>query len=632
MRISYNWLKTYFDTLPEPEEVKLAFEQHAFEVEEINKTTSDTIFELDILPNRAGDCLSYRGIAEELSAILNLPLKSVTQSDLKVAEQLLAPLVTVETNLCRRYLGRLVQDIKIEPSPLWLKTKIEIMGGRSINNLVDLTNLVLFEIGQPLHIFDADKVEGGIIVRLAKTNETMTTLDNKELKLTTEDIVIADAKKVLALAGVKGGKSAEVDNSTTNIIIESANFDPATTRKGGNRHDLRTDAVKRFENNLTPDLAEVGLKNLSNYILELLPDANFSKWTDVYLEPLQAQAIEISFAYINERLGVVIGSQSVIDILERLRFEVSAFPTHLLVTPPNNRLDIKERPDVVEEVGRLFGYDKIKDVLPPKILESKPDVIFTLIQKIKQILLENGFSEIYGYTFSSSGEVEVAKPLSEAYPYLRSNLSLGLIDKIKFNLKHDLFESDPVAIFDIGTIFKSDEEIMTIAFGVGYTKNKYYKNDKLVPTILEIFKKEFKLELQKFVTTEETITVVEFPVTEILDHIKVVNDYDLTKFRTSDKTYQPISVYPRIIRDVAVLVPLTVKPEMISDLIKTEAGLWFKLEPILFDEFIKEEDQQTSFAFRLIFQADDRTLTDDEVNEVMTKIYDILTKQGYIVR
>ncbi len=633
MLISYNWLQSFFvEKIPAPESIKTALENHVFEVEKTNNLTNgDTILEIDVLPNRAGDCLSHLGVAREISAILNLDFNTKNSNGVPVDVGVDNVEIKVESDLCRRYMGRRVENVKVSSSPSWLVEKINSMGGKSINNLVDLTNFILFDIGQPMHIFDADKVTGVISVRLAKDGESMTTLDGKVLELSPEDLIIADEKNVLALAGVKGGKIAEVDDDTTNIVIESANFDPKMVRHSANRQGIRTDAVKRFENNLASMFAEMGMNDLSVYILELLPEAKFGLVIDEYSAPQVEKTISIETGYIQNRLGLRIDNDDILDILKRLDFRPQKVDLNILVHVPLYRLDIDEPDTLVEEVGRLYGYDKIPSILLDKNSYDDDGDNFKISQKIREVLLVLGFSEIYGYTFSSTGFVELANPLASDRPFLRTNLSDFIKEKIGFNLKSVLFDTDSVAIFDIGTVFNEGKENINVAIGIGNTKSKFHTNNKNIDLVISKISEVFSVDVSLFVVRGELETVIEFPL-NILSRALNQDDTNLVDFIKDNIAYEPVSSYPRIIRDIALFVPKETLIEIVSQIIKNKAGAWLTIGPILFDQFTKEGELKTSLAFRLVFQAKDKTLEDKEVNKVMEEVYIELKNQGWEVR
>ncbi len=278
MKISYNWLKWYIPECPPSEEMYDIFTYHLCEVEGIEKREDgDVVFDINILPNRAHDLLSHQGIARELASLLNIKYVDPTPK-YKIPESKPTNLkIKVDSDKCRRYMGRIVRNVNVGPSPDWVKAHLESIGQRSINNAVDGANITMYDCGQPIHCFDLDKVTGALIIRMAKEGEEITTLDNKRVILKTTDLVIADEKNVLAIAGVKGGKVAEVDENTKNIIIEVANFDPISVRKTGRGAGIFTDALKRFENDLSPTLCDFAMLEMSGLFIEY----GFTEFEDV---------------------------------------------------------------------------------------------------------------------------------------------------------------------------------------------------------------------------------------------------------------------------------------------------------------------------------------------------------------
>ena len=382
MKISYNWLKWYIPEVPSPEKLTDIFNYHLCEMESLEKLPDgDVVFDLKILPNRAHDLLSHQGVARELASLLNIKFIDPTPKykipsppygggvpkgrggDLKIK---------IESNKCRRYMGRIIGNVKVGPSPEWVVKHLESIGQRSINNIVDAANIVMFDCGQPTHCFDADKTENMIITREAKDGEEMTTLDSKEVKFKNSNMVIADNKNVLAIAGIKGGKIAEVDQNTKNIILECANFDPVSVRKTAQALNIVTDAKKRFENDLSPELAPYAMRELSALILEMCPEAIFEDVVDVYQQKQEEKKLSFSVEKISKILGLKVSVAEVEDILKRYNFKYEFLP--LLnkervgvrsgdcfeIIVPSLRLDLVIEEDMAEEIGRIIGYDKVK--------------------------------------------------------------------------------------------------------------------------------------------------------------------------------------------------------------------------------------------------------------------------------
>ncbi|HSE35596.1 MAG TPA: phenylalanine--tRNA ligase beta subunit-related protein [Candidatus Paceibacterota bacterium] len=343
MIISLSWISEYLKKpLPKPERVADALTFHACEIEGIERKGSDAILDVKVLPNRAHDCLSYAGLAREIGAILKIPYKGAPDKKLpKATKGYLAPAVRVEDDsACPRYMAIAIDGVKIGPSPVWLKKRLESVGSRSINNVVDATNYVMLELGQPLHAFDRAKLAGDrIVVRAAKEGEAMTTLDGKELALTPETLVIADAESPLGVAGVKGGTRAEIDATTTAIVIESANFEPTGLRRTSQRIGIRTDASKRFESALAPEFAEAALRRVVGIILEIAgtKHTRVSAPVDLFPRVPRAFSTGISTAEASRILGMEVDERASADVLARLGFNVR------IVTPRKEVLGLAKR-------------------------------------------------------------------------------------------------------------------------------------------------------------------------------------------------------------------------------------------------------------------------------------------------
>ncbi|MBU0999186.1 phenylalanine--tRNA ligase subunit beta [Patescibacteria group bacterium] len=593
MLISYNWLKWYIPEVPEPEKLAEVFSYHLCEVESLEKIPDklvangeDAIFDINILPNRAHDLLSHQGVARELASLLNIrfidpmPKYKIPKSQPTKLE------IAVKSEKCRRYMGRIVRNIKVGPSPDWVVADLEAMGQRSINNIVDAANIVMFDCGQPVHAFDLDKMGGKLIIRQAKNGENLITLDNRDWKLKSSDLVIADKEHVLAVAGIKGGKKPEVDDNTKNIILEVANFNPTSIRKTAQAFNIATDARKRFENDLSPELGSFAMQELSSLILEMCPDASFEEIIDVYPEKQETRKLSFGVEKVSKILGLNISIKEIEDILKRYCFEYKENNGKFEVVVPPMRLDLTIEEDMAEEIGRILGYDKVNPKVP-KVQDTwkpKQNEIYSKILWARQKLLNDGYSEVMTYVFRDQGEVEVLASASDK-KFLRTNLSDAL--KVSMNLNNInfyLFGVLDTKIFEIGTIFKKGGEEMHIAYGD---------------------KKEIKeTSLEQFISPEfmrEKVLPLGSPRQDLEEH----------KFKMW-------SLFPFIARDVAVWVPEGVKSEEVSKIIKENMGDMVIRGPELFDEFKK--GSQVSYAFRLVFQSCERTLTDPEVNEIMTKI------------
>lgn len=599
MKISYNWLKWYVPEAPDAEKLVDVFNYHLCEVESLEKREDgDVIFDLKVLPNRAHDLLSHQGVARELASLLDIKYADPTPK-YKIPKSKPTKLkIEIKTEKCRRYAGRIIKGVKVGPSPGWMVQHLESIGQRSINNIVDAANIVMYDCGQPTHAFDLDKINGGIVVRDAKDGEEMTTLDNKATKFKSTNMVIADSKNVLAIAGIKGGKIAEVDNNTKNIIIEVANFDPTSVRKTAQVLNIFTDARKRFENDLSPELASYGMTELSALIFEMCPEAIFEDIVDVYPVKQEARKLSFSADRISKILGLKVSGKEIEDILKRYNFEFSppdkgdVGGLFKIVIPPL-RLDLAIEEDMAEEIGRILGYDKVRGNIPKINFKPKVNETYAKISWARNKLLNDGYSEVMTYTFCNKGEVEVQNSASDK-KFLRTNLTDGLKESIKLNqLNAPFLGIDQVKVFEIGTVFKKSGEEMHVAYGD---------------------KKEIKeMKLEEFCKD-------------------MPSDFSLStlNFKLSTGRFVPWSLFPFIARDIAVFVPAEVESYKVHKVIKDNAGDMVIKGPELFDEFKK--GNQISYAFRLVFQSYDRTLTDTEANGIMNKITDKIKEKGWQVR
>ncbi len=604
MKISYNWLKWYIPDAPEAEKLADIFTYHVAEVESFDKTANgDYIFDIKILPNRAHDLLSHQGIAREVASLLGItyndptPKYKIPKIDPKTKKTDLQ--IKVESDKCRRYMGRIVRNVKIGPSPDWVVGHLESIGQRGINNAVDAANLVMYDCGQPIHCFDLDKVSGALIIRQARDGEEMTTLDNKLVKLQSTDLVIADEKNVLAIAGVKGGKVAEVDANTKNIIIEVANFDPTSVRKTAQRAGIFTDARKRFENDLSPTLCDFAMLETSGLMIEY-GFTDFEDVVDVYTDLPKEEKLKFSVDKIAKILGEEVSSKDISEILTRYNISHTEEGGEFEITVPPMRLDLRLEEDMAEEVGRILGYDKVKPKLPKINFKPKVNETFAKISWARNKLFEEGYSEVMTYAFRDTGEVEVLASASDK-KFLRTNLSDGLGESLKLNQSNaPLLGLKEVKIFEIGTVFGKNGEEIHVAYG-----------DK---------KKITEVNLDEYVSSAS----LDAPAQDLL-----LRNVDRSQKHTSE-AFSMWALFPFISRDVALWVPENIKSEEVAKVIKEHAGDLVVRGPELFDEFKKAD--KVSYAFRIVFQSNDRTLTDAEINEVMEKVNSALVSSGWEVR
>jgi phenylalanyl-tRNA synthetase beta chain len=657
MKLSHTWLQTFFEKpIPTASELADLFTFHSFEIEGVENGVIDA----KILPDRAHFCLSHKGIAEEISVLTGQSLKPNRIPQAPAATLDIKPVVTItDTAFCNRYSARYVENIHIGPSSEWISSMLTALGQRSINTIVDATNINMFDIGQPLHAFDADKIRGNIVVRAAKDGEEMQLLDARDpndrspnakvlpgvfIKLTSNDFVIADDEGPLAIAGVKGGKRAGVTAETKRLVIEAAHFNPACVRRTSTRLNLRNESSKRFENEITPELAAEGMNNMCALIAEMCPEARFGPVVDIYpVKPTQT-VIELDPAFVNQRLGIDIPEKAMKDILGRMSIGVAGEKSWSL-TIPFHRLDLTCREDIVEEIGRVYGYEKIVNTPLPQASLSGVNVEFYITEKIKNTLVgEAGFSEVMLYTLVPKGDLEVAYPLASDKAYLRTTLTPLMLKSLESNARNaDLLGLEAVKQFEIGHIFTKNggsQEYISLAIGaVQVKKVKGVKSEMIVAEAFNTLSKALGLasgsELKPIMKTEGNCVVGEVVLdSALLAAIKTGVYTDLGFNKAIDIVYKPFSVYPFIVRDIALFVSGgetadDVKKAIVA-VVETAAGKLLVKGPDLFDSFSK--DGKTSYAFRMIFQSAERTLSIDEINAVMDTVYGAVKAKGWEVR
>ena len=589
MKISKLWLDKFFDApLPDAATLADALTFRAFEIDGIEKMGDDEVLDVKVTPNRGHDCLSHRGIAKELSAILGIPLTNdplSSRSDLlpKTTE------VTVDiqsTVLCKRYIAGYIKGVKVGPSPEWLKQRLEAVGQRSINNVVDATNFVMFNTGQPLHAFDAGKLGSlALGVRAAHDGEVMIALDKKSYTLGGSMLVITAGDAPVGIAGVKGGMPAAIDESTKDIVIESANFDGVSVRKTAAALKLRTDASTRFEQVISPELAAFGMRSVVE-LIQKLAGGELAGFVDAYPEPQRPMYANVTVEKVNQVLGTRLTGADVSDVLVRLGLPYKEQDGVFEVTVPFERLDLRIPEDLVEEVGRIVGYDKVP-ATPLPLFEKKPEVNpnFYAAEKAREELVRQGYSEVFTSVFAEEGERAVANKIGGDRPYLRSSLLPGLTEALAKNKPNkDLLGLKEIKLFEVGTVWKDGTESVMLG------------------TVTEKQKASEKMLMPEDADAYEVLPL------------------------SSAARFEHFSKYPYIVRDIAMWAAGDTDAE---NSIRTEAGpLAVKIS--LFDRF--EKEGRVSLAYRIIFQSFDRTLTEAEVNIIMEKVSAALKAKGFEIR
>ena len=637
----------------------------------------DTLFELEITPNRP-DCLSLIGVAREIRAETGNPLKlppvdfSEDGADIREVTS-----VTIEApDLCPRYAARVIRGVKVGHSAAWLQQRLESVGIGVINNIVDITNFVLMEYGQPLHAFDYHKLaENRIVVRRAGVGETLTTLDGVDRKLTTDMLVIADAEKPVALAGVMGGYDSEITEATCDVLLESAYFNPSSIRATAKTFGMSTEASYRFERGADPGIVLAALDRAAQLITELAGGTVCKGIVDVYPGKQPLTEIQLCPKRVNLVLGTEIEPATMEEILTRLGFDVSISGSVYWVTVPPFRSDITREIDLIEEIARVYGYDNIPTTLPKgdipvPTLDRKVEVR----RRVKQCLLAAGMMEAVNYSFSDPNSFDkirfaadnplrnalpLQNPLSPEMSVLRTTLLPGLLDNARRNRNHQI---DTIALFEIGSVFIRNGEqqepervsgVLAGQVGDGVSSNPYREPDfydikGIVEGVLEVCGVS-DYTLQK--TDAPTFhpgrnAAVLFGGRQIgifgEAHPEVLENYDLpykaylfefdmealTDAAIFAKRFEPISVYPKVERDLAIVVDKETLSDMPTELIYKTGGEW--VESIrLFDVYEGEQvpEGKKSLAYAITYLSASETLTDKAVNALHDKIVKRLNQE-----
>ena len=637
----------------------------------------DTVFELEITPNRP-DCLSLIGVAREIRAETGNPLK-LPQVDFNEDETDIRETtsVTIEApDLCPRYAARVIRGVKIGQSPAWLQQRLESVGIGVINNIVDITNFVLMEYGQPLHAFDYHKLsENRIVVRRAIAGEKLTTLDEVARELTADMLVIADAEKPVALAGVMGGYDSEITEATCDVLLESAYFNPSSIRATAKALGMSTEASYRFERGADPGIVLDALDRAVELIIKLAGGTICKGIVDVYPGEQPLTEIQLRPERVNFVLGTEIEAATMEEILTRLGFGVETFESVHRVTVPTFRSDITREIDLIEEIARVYGYDNIPTTLPKgDIPVPAPDPKVEVRRHIKQFLLAAGMMEAINYSFSDPSSFDkirlaadnplrnalpLQNPLSPEMSILRTTLLPGLLDNAQRNRNHQI---DTIALFEIGSVFirngeqKEPERVSGVLAGqVGdgvysnpYRQPDFYDIKGLVEGVLEICGiSDYTLQKTDAPTFhpgcnaavllgDRQIGIFGEAHPEVLENYDLpykayLFDFDvetLTDAAIFAKRFEPISVYPKVERDLAIVVDKALLSDMPTELIYKAGGEW--IESVrLFDVYEGEQvpEGKKSLAYAIVYHSAAETLTDKAVNALHDEIVKRLNRE-----
>lgn len=472
MKITYNWIREFVDVKFSPEDLAEALTMAGLEVKAIEHRSGDAVFEIEITSNRA-DWLSVLGVAREVSAITGKPLRK----NFGAARSIPAKGLTVALENrqdCPVYTATIISGVRVGPSPEWLEKRLELVGCRSVNNVVDITNYVLFELGEPLHAFDLDKLEpGAIVVRRAAAQEEFVAIDGQARKLDPDILVIADPGKAVAVAGVMGGKDTEVSDSTSNVLLEAAIFDPLVVRRGRQKLGMQTEASYRFERGIDPQIVAVAASRAAALIRELC-GGTISGVSAAGKAAYAQKKIALSPDEVERTLGIKVPAARIKTILKSLGCSVKG-ADKFSVTAATHRPDLKTSVDLIEEVARIHGFSKAPATLARAVLQKQVKDNFSGISRLKDILVGLGLQEIItysmidrrsleGFGFDLSSCVELEHPMSQEQEILRPTLLPGLARAIAYNLRQ---RHDYLAFFEIAKRYSLSSSGLDESYGLG---------------------------------------------------------------------------------------------------------------------------------------------------------------------
>ncbi|HEX9000554.1 MAG TPA: phenylalanine--tRNA ligase subunit beta [Blastocatellia bacterium] len=678
MKISYNWLKEFVDVDLPPRDLAEKLTMVGLAVDGVEEHGEDFVLDIDLTSNRP-DCLSHLGVAREAAAITRNPLRmpkvEFAESQAKVGE--LTSVEILNPDLCPRYTARIIKGVKIGPSPEWLVKRLEVMGQRSVNNVADITNYVMLEMGQPLHAFDLAMLNSQrIIVRAARDGEKMTTLDGEERELTSRMLVIADAERAVALGGIKGGEDSGITDTTVDVLLEAAYFTPAQIRATSKALGLSTEASYRFERGTDPEIAPVASARAAAMIAEIAGGEVLDGIVDVYPKQAERRRITMRRARYSQLTGLQIELGEAEAILRGLGFEVEADIENdsLHTNAPSWRIDISIEEDLIEEVARIAGYDNLKTTLPGSAGAGAYLPGEEGRRAARRALTSLGYTEAVSFSFVNaeadavvsdapdSARLLLRNPIDETQSHMRTTLLGGLLKALEHNFNHS---SRNVRLFEIGKCFldagedrpRETEHLAFVATGARNEFDWQTANAKIdffdVKGALESIGAALGLPPMEFTPVETTtslhpgraalISLAGNRVGQIGQlHPRVAANYkfkqavfvaelDFGALLNADRAgvrYQPLPKYPAVVRDLALLietsVPLAAIERSVHALSISElAGIR------LFDLYSGKElpAGKHSIALSLRYRAADRTLTDEEISVMHSQIVNQLTEE-----
>ena len=674
MKLSYNWLKDYVDVTLDPEKLAERLTMAGVNVASMEKVGGDYIFELEITSNRP-DCLNIIGLSREIGAIIGKKIKipqelEKTNKIISDKKDSAISISVKDTDLCYRYTGLIIKNVEVGPSPEWLREKIISVGLRPVNNIVDITNFVLFETGQPMHAFDLDKISGDISVRRAIKGEKIITIDNVPRTCEDDMLVIADSRGPMAIAGVMGGIDTEVNSMTKNIILESAFFNPISIRRTSRTLGHSSESSYRFERRIDNSMVFKASERAA-VLIEKLAGGKRGASYDIGKKTCYSKTININAHEVSNLLGVSINKNRAEKILKTLGFSVKNKKESLTVTVPSFREDVKTSVDVAEELARIYGYDKIPATIP-RIVENSSikDSIDILLDKIKVILPRVALSEIITYSLIKKSDIDnmgfdekeivfIANPLSIDQEIMRPVMLFGILKVLARNLNR---KAQRIALFEIGKIYKkkseSYKEKHVLSFVLSGIKEENWKSGKRefsffdLKGILEKLLEDLGIADCSFVSkaspyfdksisssikcNKEIIGIAGEVEKETLKNFDVEKKVfygelyleKLYPFINLNRRYKHLNRYPSIVRDISVVADASLASSQITEII-TEIGSKLVKDISLVDQYKGKQIPagKKGLLYRIEYRSEDRTLEDSKVDVLHNAIKNTLEEK-----
>ncbi|MBP7087841.1 MAG: phenylalanine--tRNA ligase subunit beta [Candidatus Omnitrophica bacterium] len=666
MKFSLNFLKEFLDIKISPKELAERLTAVGMEVEHWEKKGNDWIFDIEVTSNRY-DWLSILGIARETAAVLRAKGKFPTALKRKPSPLTAKKIIIENSEDCCFYIGQEIKNIKVKVSKPQIREKISNCGINPVNDIVDITNYCMLKWGNPLHAFDSDKIEGDIYIRRALSKEAFLGIDGKERILNKENLVIADAKKVIALAGVMGAKNTEVDSQTKNIFLEAAIFSPLTVRRSRRAAGLDTESSYRFERTVCADYLELASQEAVNLITELSKGSQ-SGFRVAGKKPILAvKKIIIDLAKLDSYAGISIPKAEVVKILTALGFKTkTASAKKIIVSSAAYRFDIKREVDVYEEIIRLWGYDKIPVKIPSlasyykkeSSLEEKTK-FYHFKNELRKFMSLVNFKEIITYSIddqepldqeTKKNVIKILNPLKNQENILRPNLFLGMLKSIKYNLNRN---QDSLALFEIADIYLKEEgfkELAVLSLGLSGNTESFFKLKAAVVKILrhlDISHFSF-VEKAKSNFTNTLEVIINNKSAGFLGKLdeKQKNIFDLKEDfffgqlgisflakNKGKKLLKVISPYPALWRDISISLKKSVKFKEIEEIIRQSNSYLSDLQVVDFYQGKDISGDSLAFTLRIFYQSQSRTLTAEEVDSFHNNIrHQLSLKEGVSLR